>query len=71
MAGEFPTPTTAVHISIAVPDVYSFCEQLERYNVTFMKKPDEGSFKGGAFILDPDGYWIEIVTPDKLNFGMN
>ncbi len=28
------------------------------FNVTFMKKPDEGVSRGNAFILDPDGYWI-------------
>lgn len=58
------------HVGIVVPDVYSFCDELMRLNVTFVKKPDEGLFKGGAFVLDPDGYWIEIFTPDKLRFGM-
>lgn len=25
-----------------------------------------GKRKGLAFIQDPDGYWIEIFTPDKM-----
>ena len=28
----------------------------------FQKRPDEGRMKGIAFALDPDGYWIEIVS---------
>lgn len=57
------------HIGIVVPDVYGFCHQLALFNVTFMKNPDEGNVKGNAFILDPDGYWIEILNPLRLNFG--
>lgn len=25
-----------------------------------------GKMKGLAFIKDPDGYWIEILNPNKL-----
>ena len=32
----------------------------------FVKKPDDGSMKGLAFIKDPDGYWIEIVQSKKV-----
>ena len=28
----------------------------------FKKKPDEGRMKGLAFALDPDGYFMEIIT---------
>jgi len=31
-----------------------------------VKRPDEGSMKGLAFIRDPDGYWIEILSPSGL-----
>ena len=30
----------------------------------FIKKPDDGSMKGLAFIKDPDGYWIEILNAE-------
>jgi len=51
------------HIGIAVHDVYKACERFEKYNVNFVKKPDDGKMKGLAFITDPDGYWIEIFNP--------
>ena len=36
----------------------------EQYGVEFIKKPDDGSMKGLAFIKDPDGYWIEILNAE-------
>jgi lactoylglutathione lyase len=34
--------------------------------VEFVKRPQDGSMKGLAFIKDPDGYWIEIVSGPNL-----
>ncbi len=43
-------------------DVYATSIELEAAGVRFQKRPDEGRMKGLAFALDPDGYWIEIVS---------
>lgn len=43
-----------------------YYDRLMHFNVTFMKKLDEGAVKGNAFILDPDGYWIEISNPYEM-----
>ena len=50
------------HIGITVPDVYKASENFEKHGIEFVKKPDDGSMKGLAFIKDPDGYWIEILS---------
>ncbi|WP_446830669.1 lactoylglutathione lyase [Candidatus Foliamicus sp.] len=49
------------HIALSVPDVYAACKRFEELGVEFVKYPDDGKFKGLAFIKDPDGYWIEIL----------
>ncbi|KAK0155463.1 Lactoylglutathione lyase [Merluccius polli] len=54
------------HIGIAVPDVFAACKLFEEQGVTFVKKPDDGKMKGLAFIQDPDGYWIEILSPNNM-----
>jgi len=53
------------HIAFNCDDVYKSCDTLESNGVKFNKKPDDGRMKGLAFALDPDGYWIEIVSRDK------
>ena len=54
------------HIGISVPDVYAASTRFEQLGVEFVKRPDDGKMKGLAFIKDPDGYWIEILSPQGL-----
>jgi len=54
------------HIGVSVPDVYEACARFEQMGVEFVKGPDDGAMKGLAFIKDPDGYWIEILSSQGL-----
>ena len=54
------------HICLSVPDIEAACARFEALGVTFQKRLGEGGMKDIAFIKDPDGYWIEIVQPDRL-----
>ncbi|KAJ7587226.1 Glyoxalase/Bleomycin resistance protein/Dihydroxybiphenyl dioxygenase [Mycena floridula] len=55
------------HLAITVDDVDKACDRFEKLDVTFKKRPSEGTMRDIAFILDPDGYWIEIL-PGVLGF---
>jgi len=55
------------HIAFNCDDVDVSCQKLEANGCKFQKKPNEGRMKGLAFVLDPDGYWIEIVK--RINLG--
>ena len=45
-----------------MPDVYAASKRFEELGIEFVKKPDDGNMKGLAFIKDPDGYWVEILS---------
>ncbi|KAG2187881.1 hypothetical protein INT44_000631 [Umbelopsis vinacea] len=50
------------HICVAVDDIEKACERFEQLDVNFIKKLKDGKMHNIAFITDPDGYWIEIIT---------
>lgn len=50
------------HIGISVPDVGAACARFEQLGVTFVKRPQDGKMREIAFVQDPDGYWIEILS---------
>ena len=54
------------HICFSVPDLDAAVAWFDQHQVTYVKRPDQGKMKNVAFIKDPDGYWIEIVEPGRL-----
>ena len=43
-----------------------YLQTSKGFLVEFVKRPNDGSMKGLAFIKDPDGYWIEILNADSI-----
>jgi lactoylglutathione lyase len=59
------------HIGITVPDVIAACDYFERMKVPFAKRPSDGAMKNIAFIKDPDGYWIEVLSARGMAGNVN
>lgn len=54
------------HICITVDDLDAACGRFEDNKVNWKKRLTDGRMKNIAFVLDPDGYWIEVVQNEKL-----
>ena len=54
------------HICISVDDIDAACKRFEEKSVNWKKKLTDGRMKNIAFVLDPDGYWIEIIQNEKI-----
>lgn len=54
------------HICVAVDDIDAACERFEEKGVNWKKRLTDGRMKNIAFVLDPDGYWIEVVQNEKM-----
>lgn len=48
------------HICVSVDDLEAACARFEAEGVRWKKRLTDGRMKNVAFILDPDGYWIEV-----------
>ncbi|CAN8098133.1 unnamed protein product [Discula destructiva] len=55
------------HICISVDNIDSACERFESMNVNWKKRLTDGRMKNVAFVLDPDGYWVEVVQNEKFS----
>lgn len=55
------------HICFSVDNIEAASEQLEKNGVVFKKKLTDGRQKDIAFVLDPDGYWIELIENKAEN----
>lgn len=52
-------------LGVSVDDLDAACKRFEDKNVQWKKKLTDGRMKNIAFILDPDGYWIEVIQNGK------
>ena len=49
------------HVAISVDNIQAACKRLEEKGYKFQKKLTDGRMRSIAFVLDPDGYWVEII----------
>ena len=50
------------HICVSVPDIQAACKRFDDLQVPYQKRLEDGRMKHLAFIKDPDGYWVEIIS---------
>jgi len=46
------------HLAFSVPNIYAFCDALQKKGVTILRPPRDGRM---AFIKSPDGHSVEIL----------
>jgi lactoylglutathione lyase len=54
------------HICISVDNIQAACKRIEDAGYRFQKKLTDGRMKHIAFALDPDDYWVEIISQKHL-----
>lgn len=54
------------HIALDVPDFEAAIAHFDEHGVAYQKRPEEGAMRHIAFIKDPDGYWVEILSAKMM-----
>lgn len=54
------------HLCVSVDKIEEACQRLDDLQCNWKKRLTDGRMKNVAFILDPDGYWIEIVQNEAF-----
>ena len=47
--------------------VEAACKRFEDLKTNWKKRLTDGKMKNVAFLLDPDGYWVEIVQNERFS----
>lgn len=53
-------------LGIGVDDIDAACERFEKLNKSWEKRLNDTSMNDMAFMMDPDGYWIEILQNEVI-----
>ncbi|KAL8666910.1 MAG: hypothetical protein Q9202_001150 [Teloschistes flavicans] len=54
------------HVCISVDNIQAACQRIEDAGYKFQKKLSDGRMHHVAFALDPDGYWVEIISDNDV-----
>ena len=66
-SGNEPEHKGFGHICVFVDELQKSCDRFTSLGVRFKKRPEDGQMRNIAFILDPDGYWIEVIQKTTGN----
>jgi hypothetical protein len=50
----------------SVDNIQAACQRMEDAGYKFQKKLSDGRMRHIAFVLDPDGYWVEVISPNSI-----
>lgn len=65
---DLNVPEDLMHIAIAVPNLVTFCDELEKKGLEIWPEDWRETFPTGrkmAFLTDPDGYEVELLEDAK------
>jgi lactoylglutathione lyase len=54
------------HTCISVDNIQAACQRIEDAGYKFQKKLSDGRMRSIAFVLDPDGYWVEVIGQNPV-----
>ncbi|KAK7538890.1 lactoylglutathione lyase-like protein [Phyllosticta citricarpa] len=54
------------HVCVSVDNIQAACQRLEDAGYKFQKKLTDGRMRSIAFALDPDGYWVELISQNPV-----
>lgn len=54
------------YIGISVDNIDQACQRFEDLQCNWKKRLTDGRMKNIAFLLDPDGYWVEVIQNERL-----
>ena len=54
------------HVCVSVDNIQAACKRLGDAGHKFQKRLEDGRMRHIAFLLDPDQYWVEIISPNPV-----
>lgn len=65
--GNSSFETNLAVVGVSVDDLDAACARFEVLNCNWKKRLTDGRMRNVAFLLDPDGYWVEVVQNDRFS----
>lgn len=59
------------HTCISVDNIQAACKRISDAGYKFQKRLEDGRMRHIAFALDPDGYWVEVISQKNVEETVN